>query len=118
MEYEVRILPPADEFIQSLPVKMQAKIYRTVGLLEAFGYQLTEPHAKTLSGYDGLKELRIKFASDICRLFYFHFSNKIYVVTSGYQKKDTKTDPREIERALRLIDEYKKGGYKHESLLL
>ncbi|MFH0920700.1 MAG: type II toxin-antitoxin system RelE/ParE family toxin [Fibrobacterota bacterium] len=115
MEFEVRILHQADAFIQSLPVKMRAKTYRTIGLLEMFGYQLAEPHAKTLTGYEGLKELRIKFASDICRLFYFHLNNTIYVVTSGYQKKDSKTDIREIERALRLMTLYKNGGDKHEN---
>jgi phage-related protein len=72
--------------------------------------------ATTVTGRNGLKELRVKLGTDICRLFYFHFNNGIYVITSGYQKKDAKTDPREIERALRLMNEYKHGGYKNENV--
>ncbi|OGJ87665.1 MAG: hypothetical protein A2268_04485 [Candidatus Raymondbacteria bacterium RifOxyA12_full_50_37] len=116
MEYKVIILPHALEFIQSVPAKMRAKTYRTIGLLEMFGYQLCEPHSKPLTGYDGLKELRIKVATGICRLFYFHFRDKIYIMTSGYTKKDDKTDPRQIDRAVRIMNEFKNGGYKNENL--
>jgi phage-related protein len=82
MEYLVRVLAPAHEFIESVPVKMRAKIYRTIGLLEMFRHRLPEPHAKMLTGYEGLKELRVKLATDICRLFYFHLEDKIYIITS------------------------------------
>jgi hypothetical protein len=81
---------------------MQAKIQRAIGLLEEFGYRLPEPHSKKVIGYEGLDELRVKVGTDICRLFYFHWHNKIYVVTSGYVKKKDKLDPKEIERAIKL----------------
>ncbi|MFP4014631.1 MAG: type II toxin-antitoxin system RelE/ParE family toxin [Chitinispirillaceae bacterium] len=45
-----------------------------------------------------------------CRLFYFHHKNKLYIVTSGYTKKQTKTEMREIERALRLMHEVAREG--------
>lgn len=105
MEYEVRLLDPANEFIDSLPGKMQAKVYHTIDMLKEFGYQLKEPWSKTLRNAEGMKELRVKLASNICRLFYFHHKDKLYVVTSGYTKKRDKTDKREIERALRLMHE-------------
>jgi len=112
MEYDVKILSQAYEFIQTVPVKMRAKIFRTVGLLETFGYQLSEPHAKSVTGYPGLNELRVKLASDICRLFYFHFKGNLYVLTSGYVKKDSKLDILEIKRALRLMNAFKNGEIK------
>ena len=59
--------------------------------------------SKTLHNAQGMKELRVKLASTICRLFYYHHKDKLYVVTSGYTKKRDKTDKREIERALRLM---------------
>lgn len=105
MEYEVRLLEPANEFIDSLPGKMQAKVYHTIDMLKEFGYQLKEPWSKTLRNAEGMKELRVKPASNICRLFYFHHKDKLYVVTSGYTKKRDKTDKRETERALRLMHE-------------
>ena len=61
------------------------------------------PHGKALKGTEGLRELRIKFASDIVRLFYFHHGGRVYVITSGFVKKAGKTDPRELKRAIRLM---------------
>lgn len=110
MEFKVELLAPVVEFITKLPVKIRAKVFRTIGLLEIFGHKLPEPHAKTLRGCKGLKELRVKYSSDIVRLFYFHYRDCIYIVTSGYQKKSKKTDKNEIERALRLMQEYRKEG--------
>jgi hypothetical protein len=40
MHFEVKILPQAHEFIQSLNPKMRAKLYRGIDLLKLFGYQL------------------------------------------------------------------------------
>jgi phage-related protein len=111
MNYEVEILPSAKEYIDGLSHKMQAKIVRAVELLKNFGYQLHEPHAKTLKNADGLKELRVKLATDICRIFYFHYRGRIYVATSGYTKKADETDRNEIERALRI-----KNAFLRENL--
>lgn len=109
MSYTVEIMGPALDFVQTLEIKMRAKVFRTVGLLERFGCQLPLPHSKTLKGCGGLKELRVKLGSNIVRLFYFHHEGRVYVVTSGYVKKDQKTDPREIERAIRLMNEFAGG---------
>lgn len=99
--YDIRLLDPANELIESCSTKMKAKILRTVDLLERFGPNLPQPHAKKLTGYD-LKELRVKLGSDIIRMFYFHHKNKIYIITSGYIKKANKISKKEIIRALKL----------------
>lgn len=104
--YEVEILESARRFIDSLNTKMQNKALRAIALLERFGYRLTEPDAKTLKNAGGLKELRVQFASDICRLFYFHYRGKLYVVTSGYIKKEKKTRWSEIKHALKIMQQY------------
>jgi len=106
VHFEVKILPQAHEFIRSLNPKMRAKVYRGIDLLKLFGFRLTEPHAKTLKSDEGLKELRVKVATDICRLFYFHHKEKLYVCTSGYTKKTDKTDEQEIQRALRIRNDF------------
>ena len=102
----MKVLPQAFEFIRSLPDKMRAKVYREIDLLKVYGYQLGEPHAKALKNTEGLKELRIKIATNICRIFYFHYKDMVYVATSGYIKKSNKTDEREINRALRIRSEF------------
>jgi phage-related protein len=108
--FEVRVLPPAYDFINSLPQKMRAKVYRGIDLLKLFGYRLGEPHAKTLKNTGGLKELRVKLATDICRVFYFHHRDRLYIATSGYIKKTDKTDEQEIQRAIRIRNEFLKEG--------
>ena len=68
------------------------------------------PHAKALRGAEGLRELRVKLASDIVRLFYFHHEGKVYIVTSGFVKKRDKTEPRELQRAIRLMRTFKEDA--------
>jgi len=106
MEFEIILLEQAVEFINSLDVKFRAKTYRTIELLGDFGFFLKEPHSKKLSGYDNLYELRVKLGSNICRLFYFHHHNRIFVITSGYIKREQKTNIREIESALHIMKSY------------
>ena len=106
MKYSVIILEPAKEFLVNLEVKLRAKAFRTIELLQEFGPVLKEPHTKKISGTKNLYELRIKFSSNICRLFYFHHENQIYVITSGYVKKDQKLSKNEIEKALKIMKLY------------
>jgi phage-related protein len=107
--YEVRLLDEAVRFLRGLPVKLRAKAFRGIDLLRELGPDLPMPHAKALKGVRGLRELRVKFASDIVRLFYFHHGGRLYVVTSGFVKKAGKTDPRELQRAVRLMCEVKES---------
>jgi phage-related protein len=106
MKYRIIILEQAKEFLNSLEPKMLAKAYRTIGLLGEFGPRLTLPHSRKMTGTDDLRELRIQVATNICRLFYFHQGNKVYVLLSGFVKKRQKTDAEEIARALRTKQEY------------
>jgi len=104
MTFEVLLAQEVVEFIDSQSVKMQANIEKTIDLLREFGYQLPMPYSKRLAQSEKLKELRVKHGSDICRLFYFHFKNRTYIVTSGYVKKQNKTDKREIKKAIGIMN--------------
>ena len=109
MKYEVKLMEPAVEFILSQNDKMQAKIQRTINLLEEFGPHLQEPHSKKIKGQEKLYELRVKVATNICRLFYFPNKGKMYIVASGFVKKEDKTNPREIDKAVKLMEKYLRG---------
>lgn len=75
-----------------------------VDLLEEYGTALTMPHAKHIEG--DLWELRIRFASDISRVFYFYpLAHKI-VLLHGFIKKTNKTPKREIETAKKRMADY------------
>jgi phage-related protein len=106
-QYDVKLLEDAVHFLRGLPVKLRAKAFRAVELLRDLGPELPMPHARALKGTDGLRELRVKLASDIVRLFYFHHQGKVYVVTSGFIKKSDRTDPRELQRAIRQMKAFK-----------
>jgi len=108
-EYEVVLLEPALDFLRGLEAKLKAKSLRTIELLRHFGPALLMPHCRKLAGYD-LWELRVRQSTNICRLFYFHRGHNIFIVTSGYVKKSDKTNPIEIQRALRIRKEYLSGG--------
>ena len=71
---------PVEEFLDSLDTKMRAKSLYGLAILEEYGNRLREPYSKALG--DGLFELRIKFASDITRIFYFFVvDNRITLIS-------------------------------------
>ncbi len=98
---------PVKKFINSLQEKHKAKALWEIQLLEKYGTQLKEPYAKALSGegYKGLWELRIKFASNISRIFYFMPFGETFVLLHGFIKKTQKTPEQELEKAKKYMDE-------------
>ena len=99
---------PVLEFILSLPPKHQAKAEREIDLLEEFGINLTYPHTRKIEGgsYKDLWELRIKFASDISRIFYFIHLNNKFVLLHGFIKKSNKPPKNELEKAKNYMIDY------------
>lgn len=95
---------PVEEFLDSLDIKMQAKMARTIKILEDNGTALREPYSKPLE--DGIFELRAKVGSDISRILYFFFFGKKVILTNGFVKKTQKTPKAEIERAKSYRDEF------------
>lgn len=101
---------PVEDFLLSLPPKLRAKAFSDIELLHRHGNDLKEPYVKPLKGKNnkGLYELRIKFSSDIARIFYFiHYKGK-YILLHGFIKKTMKTPQREIDKALKYLEDYKR----------
>lgn len=94
---------PVAEFLDSLTAKMRVKAVGSLELLEEFGNHLKEPYSKYLS--DGIFELRIKFASDISRIFYFFVVNNKIVLTNGFIKK---TPSGELDKAKKYKADYER----------
>ena len=99
---------PVLDFILSLPPKHRAKVEREIDLLQDFGINLTYPHTQKIEGekYKGLWELRIKFASDISRIFYFLHLDDTYVLLSGFVKKTNKTPKNELDKAIQYKNDF------------
>lgn len=92
------------DFLLDLSAKHRAKAYWEIKLLESMGKSLKGPHVDHFEGE--LWELRIKFASDISRIFYFYPSPTKIVLLHGFVKKTQKTPKREIEIAKKRLKEY------------
>lgn len=61
---------------------------------------------KHIVGTDGLYEIRIKIESDIYRIFCCFDAGKIVILFNGFQKKSQQTPKKEIDKALRLKQDY------------
>lgn len=55
---------------------------------------------------DELYELRMEYNSNIYRVFFIFDEGKIVVLFNGFQKKTQKTPNNEIEKALKIKEEY------------
>ncbi|MDL2238403.1 type II toxin-antitoxin system RelE/ParE family toxin [Christensenellaceae bacterium OttesenSCG-928-K19] len=99
---------PVEDFIMSLEPKMQVKALDSLVILEERGNTLREPYSKAVKGSDGLFELRIKFSSDITRIFYFFCTGRKIIATNGFVKKDNKTPRAEIGLAMKYKADYER----------
>jgi phage-related protein len=95
---------PVAEFIDSLPIGAQAKIFRLIGLLARYHVLLKEPYTKQIKGK--VRELRIVDAIGKIRVLYFGYTDKRFVLLHGFVKKEAKTPKREIEIAEKRIQDY------------
>jgi phage-related protein len=94
---------PVQEFLDSLSGKVAQKILWTLKLLEDMEI-LPATYFKKLTGTNGIWECRIKYASNIYRIFCFFGTHSVVILTHGLIKKRQKTPKQEIERA----ESYKK----------
>lgn len=95
---------PAEEFIKAQDVKLRAKLYRTIELLEIQGPELREPYSKSIG--DGIFEIRAQHGTDAARILYFFVVDKRIILTNGFLKKAQKTPRSEIVLAKRYRQEF------------
>lgn len=94
---------PVKDFLEELPTKVQAKLFKWIQLLEEEGPNLPRPYADVLR--EKIRELRLKFGSNQYRLLYF-FHGKMVVLTHGFLKKTDQVPNEEIERAVRMRNDF------------
>ena len=97
---------PVNDFLLSLYEKTRAKAAKEIRILSEYGNKLREPYSKHIQ--EGIFELRIKFASDISRIFYFFFDGNKIILTNGFIKKTQKTPKEEIEKAIKYKEDYQR----------
>lgn len=85
--------------------KIKAKIVWTLNLIEEH-QNIPETYLKHLKGTSGLYEVRIQQGNNIFRVFCFFDEGKLVVLMNGFQKKSQKTPKNEIEKAIKIKNEY------------
>lgn len=94
-----------DDFFANQTRKVQDKIIKVLDILENVE-RVPVTYLKYIEGTNGLFEVRAQLGSNIFRIFCCFDGNRLVVLFSGFQKKTQKTPPKEIERALRIMNEY------------
>ena len=103
------------DFFNSLAEKVKDKIDYVLFLVTVAD-RIPRKFFEQLTGYDGLFEIRIEFESNIYRIFCCFDEGNLVVLFNGFQKKTQKTPKKEIDKAMRIKEEYfefkKKGDKK------
>lgn len=89
---------PVQEFLDALPGKAVQKVTWVLRLLEDME-RIPATYFKKLLGMEEIWECRIRFGSNIYRVFCFFDSHSVVVLTHGFAKKGMKTPRQEIDRA-------------------
>jgi len=93
------------EFYEKQSDNVQAKIEWTLNLLR-ITRQVPEKYFKHLEGTKGLYEIRVEVGSNIYRIFSFFDEGNLVVLGNAFQKKTQKTPKQELEKALKIMEEY------------
>lgn len=99
------------EFYLSLDSAVQEKIEYVFKVIRTVD-RIPQKFLKHIESTDGLYEIRIKVGSDIFRVFCCFNAGRIVILFNGFRKKSQKTPKKEIDKALKLKQEYfdnKKG---------
>ena len=79
--------------------KVQEKIIKTV-------QNVPKKFLDHISGTEGLFEIRIEFESNIYRIFCCFDKGQLVILFNAFQKKSQKTPKKEIDMAIKLMNEY------------
>jgi phage-related protein len=100
---------PVEEFLDTVPPKERASIFRVLDLLKEFGLQLGSRYVRHLEGK--LWELRVQTRGKTYRILYFAYTGQRFILLHAFLKKTMKTPRAEIRIAqARLVDFLEREG--------
>lgn len=94
-----------DNFFKAQTQKVRDKIIKILDIIEQVE-RIPSTYLKYIEGTNGLFEVRVQLGNNIFRIFCFFDGNKFVILLTGFQKKTQKTPPTEIDRAIKLMNEY------------
>jgi phage-related protein len=102
---------PFWDWFEQLPDKIQDKCTAWLEELNKQGYELRRPFADYLR--DGIYELRFKHQSVNYRVLYFFNGKQMVVLSHGITKQQSKVPKREIELAIKRMNQFLTSPSKH-----
>jgi phage-related protein len=93
------------DFYLTLDSTVQEKIEYVFKVIRTMD-RILQKFLKHIESTDGLYEIRIMVGSNIYRVFCCFDEGKIVILFNGFQKKSRKTPKKEIDKALKLKQEY------------
>ncbi len=93
------------DFYEEQSDNVQAKIEWTLKLI-TITRLVPEKYFKHMEGTKGLYEIRVEFRKNIYRIFSFFDHGNLVILGNAFQKKTQKTPKQEIEKALKIMEEY------------
>ena len=95
-----------EKFFVKQTKKAKAKIIWTLQLIEEIE-KVPESYFKHIEPVNGLYEIRTKSGRNVYRIFCFFDKGKLVILANGYNKKTQKTPKKEIEKAIKIMEEYR-----------
>ena len=114
MTYERQVIAYKNYFLdyyEKLPDNVQRKIEWTLNLIRVTQH-VPEKYFKHLEGTKGLYEIRVEASGNIFRIFSFFDKRNLIVLGNAFQKKTQKTPKKELEKALKIMEEYQNENKK------
>lgn len=93
------------EFFNTQTEKVKDKIDYVLFLVTV-AERIPKKFLNSMVGYNGLWKIRIEFESNIYRIFCCFDKGNLVVLFNGFQKKSKKTPKKEIEKAMKIKEEY------------
>lgn len=96
-----------NDFFVNQSDKVRAKIIWTLELIEDLE-RIPEVYLRHIENTSGLFEIRVQSSGNIFRIFCCFDKGKLVVLMNAFQKKNQKTPKKEIEKAIKIKEEYEK----------
>mgnify|MGYP001347488180 CR=1 FL=1 len=94
------------DFFSKLKPEVQKKFNWTLQLIATMAI-IPKKYFDHMTGTTGIFEIRVEVGSNIFRIFSFFDEGNLIVIGNGFVKKTQKAPKTEIEKALRIMEEYK-----------
>jgi len=102
-----------EEWLENIPPDIKARILRiTEMLVNLEPFNVREPYVKHVEGYNKLFEIRVKGKDGIAMVFYFTADMQKIVLLHGFIKKTQETPQKEIDIAVKRMEEILHGQTK------